>query len=143
MDRFSFWQRWLFVYGLMISIFGVFMAFFSGTIFFELFNNQINPVFWGVENIPATTRTFQGWLYGVSGSIMTGWGIFLTFIAYYPFKMKEKWSWNCLISGLLVWFVMDTSISVYFNVYFNVLFNSLIFILGLLPLVFTWKHFAK
>ena len=57
------------------------MAFFSGTVFFELFNNQINPVFWGVENVPATTRTFQGWIYGVLGSTLTGWGIFITFIA--------------------------------------------------------------
>jgi len=127
----------------MISFFGVFMAFFSSTVFFESFNNQVNPVFWGAENVPATTRTFQEWIYGVLGSTLTGWGIFITFIANYPFKMKEKWSRNCLISGLLVWFVMDTGISLYFNVYFNALLNSLLFILGLLPLVFTWKNFTQ
>lgn len=142
MDRFSFWQRWLFVYGLMISILGIFMTFFSTTVFFESFNNQINPVFWGAENVPATTRTFQGWIYGVLGSTLTGWGIFITFMAKYPFKMKEKWSWNCLTSGLLVWFVMDTVISLYFDVYFNAVFNSVIFLLGLLPLVFTRYKFV-
>jgi hypothetical protein len=119
------------------------MAFFSGTILFEAFNNQVDPVFWGTESVPVTTRNFQGWVYGVLGSTMAGWGIFMIFIAHYPFKMKEQWSWNCLFIGLLFWFVIDTAISLYFNVYFNAAFNSVIFILGLIPLFFTRNKFVQ
>jgi hypothetical protein len=118
------------------------VALFSGTMIFEAFNNQINPVFWGFETVPVTTFNFQRWIYGVLGSTMIGWGIFLIFIAHYPFKMKERWSWNCFIMGLMVWFVIDTAISLYFHVYFNAVFNSVLFILGLLPLVLTRNEFV-
>jgi hypothetical protein len=41
MDKFQFWQRWLFVFRAAIILFGVLMAFLSGTPLFEWFN--VNP----------------------------------------------------------------------------------------------------
>ncbi len=38
MTRFSFWQRWLLVVSIVISVFGLSMAFFSGTPFFAFFH---------------------------------------------------------------------------------------------------------
>lgn len=64
------------------------------------------------------------------------------FKAHYPFKKKEKWAWNCLVVGLLVWFVLDTSISLNYKVYFNAVFNTALLISAILPAVFTLKYFA-
>ena len=143
MFKFSFWQRWLFVVGLVIAAFGLVMAFLNGTIVFELFNGQINPVFWGTGDMPEAATRFRQWAYGAWGATVAGWGIFVAFIAHYPFRHRERWSWNCLATGLLVWYLVDTAISLYFRVYFNAAFNTLLLMLVTLPLAFTRKHFVE
>jgi hypothetical protein len=143
MRRFSLWQRWLFVVGLIMSAFGVLLALFNATPLFALFDRQINPVFWGTVDIPGEARDFQKWVYGVLGATLAGWGVFLAFIAHHPFKQKEKWAWNCILAGLLVWFIIDTTISLNFKVYFNAAFNTALFAAVALPLWFSRKHFAQ
>ena len=143
MRRFSLWQRWLFVVGLIMSAFGVLLALFNATPLFALFDRQINPVFWGTVDISGEARDFQKWVYGVLGATLAGWGVFLAFIAHYPFKRREKWAWNCLVTGVLVWFVIDTAISLNFKVYFNAAFNTVLFVAVVLPLWFSRKHFAQ
>lgn len=142
MEGFLFWQRWLFIVGVVISIFGMFMSFFSGTALFYLFDSNINSIFWGTADVADGVKGFQRWIYGAWGATVAGWGIFVTFIAHYPFQRKEKWSWNCLLSGVLVWFIIDTGFSAYFNVYINVILNTVFLIAVILPLVSTRKHFA-
>ncbi|MFX0209662.1 MAG: hypothetical protein ACFFDT_27020 [Candidatus Hodarchaeota archaeon] len=143
MERFDLWQKWLFVVGLLIIIFGVMMTFLNGTMLFDMINDQVNPVFWDDGNIPDETKDFQGWIYAVLGSAMAGWGIFIIFIAHYPFQKKEQWSWNCLVTGLSVWFCLDTAFSLYFEVYFNAVFNTALFLLVIVPLAFTRNDFMQ
>jgi hypothetical protein len=141
MFKFSFWQRWLLVVGLVIVAFGLVMAFLNETAVFELFNGQIDPAFWGDGATPEAATRFRQWAYGAWGATVAGWGVFIVFIAHYPFRHKEKWSWNCLAAGLLVWYLVDTAISLYFKVYFNAAFNTVLLILVTLPLAYTRKHF--
>ena len=141
MVKFSFWQRWLFVVGLVIAVFGLVMGFLNGTIVFELFNRQIDPVFWDAGAMPEAATGFRQWVYGAWGATVAGWGIFVVFIAHYPFRHRERWSWNCLAVGLLIWYLVDMAISLYFRVYFNAAFNTLLLILSVLPLAYTRKHF--
>ncbi len=144
MQRFNFWQKWLFVVSLGITTFGSFMALFNRTPLFDLFNGQIDPVFWSsAASFPESVAPFQGWLYGAWGATVAGWGIFLAFIAHYPFKQREKWAWNCLVWGLGIWFVLDTGISWYYGVTFNVVFNIVVTLAAGLPLVFTRDQFKN
>ncbi len=144
MDRFSFWQKGLFVIGIVVSVLGVWIALFNGTALFDLvFNRQIDPVFWGAGGPCRDARSFQQWIYGVLGATVASWGIALAFVAHYPFKKKEKWAWNSVLIGLLLWYVIDTPVSAYYKVYFNVLFNTVVFVVALLPLVFTKRHFRS
>lgn len=143
MANFSFWQRWLFVTGVIISLFGTLMVPLSGTALFDVFNRQIDPVFWGAADAGESARGFQQWVYGVWGATIAGWGVIMTFIAHYPFRNKEKWAWNCLAAGTLVWYVLDTSISVFHRVYFNAGFNTALLALVILPVVFTRKYFFR
>lgn len=143
MTNFSFWQRWLFVVGIAISVFGTLMALLSGTPLFDSFNRQIDPAFWGANAVGESAKGFQQWIYGVWGSTIAGWGIFVTFIAHFPFQKKERWAWTCSFAGLLLWFILDTALSAYYRVYFNVAFNTTLLILVMLPLVITRKHFAQ
>ena len=141
---FFFWRKWLFVVSIIFVVFGLALAFFNQSPFFDfLFNNQINPTFWGSSSVPHDAELFQQWVYGVLRAMLSGWGIFMAFIAYYPFRAKEKWSWNCIALGVAVWFIVDTAISLYFKVGFNALFNTLFLISIGLPLLFTRKQFDR
>lgn len=141
MVSFSFWQKWLVSVGLIITIFGIAMAVFSGTPIFDMISTQINPAFWGKEAVDNGTKGFQHWIYGAWGATIAGWGIFATYIACYPFKNKEKWAWNCIIIGFLIWFTLDTALSLLHKVHFNVALNTVLFMLAILPIIFTRKSF--
>ncbi len=140
MMSFKFWQKWLFVSGIIVSIFGIFMVLNINS---EGFNSQIDPVFWGKEIPSIQVRNFQQWIYGVLGSTMVGWGIFIAFIAAIPFKKKEKWSRNCLIIGILSWYILDIFISLKANVEFNAVANTILAIILLTPICFTFTKFKK
>ena len=143
MGNFNFWQKWLFGFGIYLVFFGLILTFFSqSTLMNYVFNNQIDPTFWGAE-LPESAKKFQAWIYGVLGAVICGWGIFLSFIAHYPFKAKESWSWYCIGIGFVVWFVVDTFITIYYQVGFNIIVNITFLIFILLPLIFTKKYFDQ
>ncbi len=141
MEKFSFWQRWLFIVSLVVAAFGTFMALFNQSSLFAIFNHQIDPIFWDSGIVPDGATRFQGWSYGVLGATTAGWGIFMAFMVRYPFKKRERWAWNCLVVGLLFWYLLDTGISLAYGVVFNALFNSAILIAVALPIVFTKQYF--
>jgi hypothetical protein len=143
MKSFSFWQRWLFIFSLIVVVFGLGMATLNRTPLFAIFDSQVNPVFWGADPLPAGIDQFLGWVYGVLGATIAGWGIFLAFMARYPFRKRERWAWNALLLGLSLWYLTDTAISFYFGVVFNAIFNTVIFILAVLPLFFTRREFLQ
>jgi hypothetical protein len=138
---FVFWQRWLLVLGGIVIAFGLGMALLNATPLFDLFNRQIDPAFWGVQPLPGQALAFRGWAYGVLGATTAGWGVFIAFLAQVPFRRRERWAWNCVALGILVWYVPDTLISLSFGVLFNAFFNTLLLALVLLPLIFTRKDF--
>ena len=143
MKGFCFWQRWLFVFSLIVVVFGLGMALLNRTPLFAVFDSQVNPVFWGANPLPIGVSSFQGWAYGVLGATMAGWGVFLALIARYPFRNRERWAWDALLMGLSLWYLTDTGLSLYFGVVFNAIFNTAIFVLAMLPLLFTRQEFLS
>jgi hypothetical protein len=121
---------------------GIFIAFLNQTFLFDsFFNNQINPVFRINNSFPDDIFIFQAWIYGVLGATLSGWGVFLAYIIYYPFRERQKWSWNCIAFGITLWFLIDTSISIYFHVFFNAVFNAILFLSIIIPLLFVKRYF--
>ena len=141
MDQFQFWQRWFKALSIIIVIFGVFMALFNQSAIFSFFNQQIDPVFLGSASHPVEYTKFQGWIYGVLGATMAGWGLMLLFVVQYPFRLREKWAWQSIAISLGFWYVLDTGISLYFGVIFNTVFNTLLLLAVIPPLIATKKHF--
>jgi hypothetical protein len=140
-SRFIFWQRWLLIASLVFFAFGLALSFLNRTPLFELLNRQAEPVFWGSKSVPPEAAVFRSWIYGVAGATIASWGVFLAYVTHYPFKRLERWSWNCAAVGLLVWYVPDTLVSLYFGVLFNVVFSSAFAVIVALPLIFTRKLF--
>lgn len=138
--RFSFWQKWLVVVVEFYILFGVLIASFNQTVLFSFFDGQISRIFWPTAVSPDLSA-YQGWLYALLGSILIAWGINMFFIAQNAFKQQEKWAWNALFVGLLVWYLIDSGFSLRYGVVFNAVVNTMLFGLGLLPLIFTRKYF--
>lgn len=143
MTKFLFWQRWLFVVSIIICIAGVVIVLLSGTLIFDVFNQLINPVFWGSTSVGDNAKGFQQFVYAILGAIMASWGLFMVFIAHYPFRNKEKWAWRCIVAGIVLWFVLDTFFSIYYQVYVNAIANTGLLILVMLPVFFTRKDFVQ
>ena len=140
-SSFAFWQKWLLVVSYFSLGFGVLMALLGTTPLFDLFNDQLNFIFWGTSPAPSEVIAMHGFYYGLSGGVLAGWAIALIFLTQTPFKNREKWAWNCIISGVVTWYILDTMASIRFGVYFNVVANTLFLITLLLPLLSTKKHF--
>ncbi len=144
MKQFNFWQKWLLVVGIYLAVFGLYLTFFSQSGLMDfLFNRHIDPNFWQGTELPENAEKFQGWIYGVLGAVITGWGTLIAFWAHYPFKTRERWAWNGLALATILWYCADTAISAMYGVGFNVVFNTVMFFLLATPLVFTKKHFTK
>lgn len=144
MRKFSMWVVWLNIVCIIFVLFGLSLALFNQTSFFNfLFNNNINPVFWGDMELSSEILHFQQWVYGVMGATCAGWGIIIYFIVNNAFKKKEIWAWNSILVGIIMWFVFDESISLYFKVYFNAIFNVALIISIFLPLIFTRRYFRN
>jgi hypothetical protein len=138
--NFNFWQKWLLIAGIFVSVFGVAMVL---NLTAEGFDAQFNPVFWGEEIPDIQVKNYQQWIIGVLGSVMVSWGIFIGFIAAVPFKKKEKWSRDCLLIAILSWYVLDTFISLNANVGFNALLNTAFAIVLIIPVGFTFNQFKN
>ena len=140
----KFWDRWLFLVGWLLVVFGLLLGFLNQTPLFDrAFNHQINSVFWP-NGVPAESiEQFQSWIYGVLGVTVSGWGVFIVFLACHPFAKRERWARNCIFAGITLWYIADTAISLYFGVTFNAVINSAIVVLVYVPLVATWKDFRK
>ena len=125
-------------------VFGLYLSFFAQSSIMDfLFNSNIDPYFWGKTELPESAMNFQGWIYGVLGATIAGWGTMIAFWAYYPFKTREPWAWSGLALATAIWFIADTAISAIYGVTFNMLFNTILLFLLVTPLVFTRKYFVK
>ncbi len=143
MTGFSLWHRWLVAASALLAAVGVLMALLVSTPAFDLFNQQIDPAFWSGGVVDPSARLFQHWVYGAWGATMAGWGVVAVFVAYYPFGRKEGWAWNGFVAGLLLWYGLDTALSLGYRVYFNALFNTVCLVIFAVPLAMTRGAFGE
>ena len=68
MSYYRIWRYWLLAVSVFIIAFGTIMALLNTTVVFAFFNDQINPVFWGLNPVPSSAQAFQAWVYGTWGA---------------------------------------------------------------------------
>ena len=138
------WDRWILIVGWTLVVFGLLLAFFNQSQVFDVaFNRQINSVFWTDVVPDGTVELFQRWIYGVLGATVSGWGVFIVFLARTPFRKRESWARNCIFAGITLWYVTDTAISLFFGVAFNAAFNTVLAALVYTPLLATRGEFRN
>jgi len=68
--------------------------------------------------------------------------ILLAFIAWFPFRKKERWARNSIMVAFGIWLILDSALCLRYGVYFQILFINIVsIIIKSLPIIFTWKEF--
>ena len=94
---FIFWQRWLFYSSLLFALFGIVIAIYGNNFFFMPYNKALAHIFGFGENIPTELELFKAFIWGPLGGTIACCYILLAFIAWFPFRKKERWAQNAII----------------------------------------------
>lgn len=89
MNAEKFWYSWLKVTIILLTICGLVMSCLSKTPFLSLLNENINHAFFADHFPDSSTIMLQGWLIGILGAVMAGWGITMLFLIYNSMKKKN------------------------------------------------------
>ena len=139
---FLFWQKWLTYANVMTVIVGLLVAFAGNSIFFEMHNEGTRNVLFGGEPLSEEVMRLKNWLFGIIGGTIVGFHILMVFISENAFKKCEKWAYYAMWWGLLSWFFIDSSISIFYGAWHNLwLINVVALVLIGLPLIMTHSYF--
>ena len=141
-QQFNFWQKWLTYANIMTVIVGLLVAFAGNSFVFDIHNTYTKAVFFDGQAFPKELLYFKNWLFGIIGGTIVGFHILIIFISENAFKKREKWAYQAMWFGLLSWFFIDSSLSIFYGAIHNViLINIVALVLIGIPLVMTRKAF--
>jgi len=144
MRSFIFWQRWLFYSSLIFALFGIVFAVYGNNPFFMPYNNALAHIFGFGDSIPAEVAPFKAFIWGPLGGTIACCYILLAFIAYFPFRRKERWARNAIIVAFGIWVILDSAVCLRYGVYFQIyIINAFSILVKALPIIFTWKEFKS
>ncbi len=142
--QFRFWYYWILGANTFTLVVGLLVAFFGDSVLFELYNRGSREVFFDGSPLPENALAMKKWLFGVIGGATVGFHTLAIFIIRFAFLKKERWAWFALWSGLISWFLIDSTLSVWHGAYYNIyLINLVAFFLIATPLMATGKVFLK
>ena len=129
-----FWQKWLGAWAVLVTVFGLVLAggAFAATdgltaALFALFGNPL----------PADIDAHHRFAIGLMGAATMGWG--LTFWAAFKalFALDALTAapiWRFVLFASLVWYVIDSAISVATGFWMNAVSNTLFIVMLMIPL---------
>jgi hypothetical protein len=138
MSRHVLYTRWLIVVCIGVILFSVMLVFIPqlSQPFFNLliFQNVANPY-------AADANNYIAFVYVVLGAVMIGWMVSLLALIAIPFQRKEKWAWWAVTASVVIWYGVDTTMSVVLGFVPNAVLNT-VFVAGFaLPLGLSYKGF--
>ena len=142
-SSFIFWQKWLLYTSLIFAGAGIVFAVFGNNFLFQPYNMMLAKLFWQSNAFPQQAEIFRRFIYAPLGATIACCYILLAFIAYYPFKNKQRWARSAIIFAFSTWVIIDSSVCIYFGVYVQVYFiNFFSIVIKALPIIFTRKEFS-
>ena len=142
--NFNFWQRWLTYVNVLIIGIGLLVAFAGNSFVFDLHNHYTKEVFNGGNELNSNIMALKNWLFGIIGGTIAGFHLLMVMISENAFKKKEVWAYKAMWLGLLLWFVIDSGISIYYKAIHNVLLINIIALIVIgLPLIMTRREFKN
>jgi hypothetical protein len=91
--------------------------------------------FWGLGILPVQKDVLLQWESALYGAIMMGWGTTLFFAGRLAFRRNDIDLMKMLLSGVIVWLVVEALFSAYLGVWFNVGVDIGVLLLFGIPLI--------
>jgi hypothetical protein len=143
-NRFKLWSDVLLWVNYWMLLMGLLVAFAGNSWVFDYHNQGIFEVFNQGKQLSGQVLEMKNWLFGIIGATMIGFNVLAIFIIRFALLKKEIWAWNALFYGIIVWFVVDSAISIYYSAYFNIYWINLpALLIFLVPLYFIRKAIVK
>jgi hypothetical protein len=140
-SRIRVWWYWLVI----IVTSGLTLLGIGFSIVPDVMQSVINQVFFTpsqVENIfTEEVNSFLKFIYGVLGSVMIAWSVTLLFILAGQFRRGESEGWNTITVSILIWFIVDSAISILTGFWQNAVSNTVFLVLAAIPLTVTYGYF--
>ncbi|MEM6877097.1 MAG: hypothetical protein AAF544_00955 [Bacteroidota bacterium] len=140
--RFQFYRKWLTYANALTLGIGLLAAFAIESLPFSWYNAGIEATFFDGNLLPAEVQNFKRWTFAVIGSTIAGFQLLIVLVSEYAFRYRQGWAWWAISSAFLLWFCLDSSLSIYYGAWFNVLIINLpALLLVAVPLVATKQVF--
>lgn len=68
-------------------------------------------------------RSYLRLPYMVLGAVMAGWSLLMIQLVRGPLKDGSEWAWTSLVRSLMLWFILDTGMSIILGFPTHALFN--------------------
>lgn len=131
--RRTFWMRWLGIAVWVVFLLGIGLILVAMLPKTDL--DPVLPAFWPTGGMGEGAVRLYSWLLGAWGATLAGWAVTLIFLVKHAIMRGERWAWRAAMTGLLVWFPVDTGFSAWFRVWFNVWLNVILLFIVLTPLL--------
>jgi hypothetical protein len=141
-NSFLFWQRWLFYSSLLFALAGIVFAVYGNNPVFMPYNLMLARIFWNEATVPDYAEPFRAFIWGPLGSTIACCYLLLAYLAWHPFRKKQRWARNAIVVAFGTWIVLDSALCIYYGVYPQLyVINALSLVQKSLPLIFTWNDF--
>lgn len=127
--------RWLLIVATLHVIGGVALAFEMPEFIWQAYQQDLYRVFTINNSQPENIENLVSMIVRLFGPTVASWGLLMIYLIRQIFLFQDKVAWAFLISSLLMWFLLDTSISLSFGVMSHLWINSLAFVVILMPLL--------
>ena len=133
----DFWKNWLNLWSFAVTIFGAVLALAA----FAPTDGLARIVFASFQNpMPGDIDMLHRFSIGLMGAVTMGWGMTL-YVAFQAIHLADRAHgpriWRNLTLAALIWYVIDSSISVATGYWLNAVSNTLFIALYLIPLLRT------
>lgn len=143
-DRaFVFWRRYLLVMTAVFALQGVSWMAFGSFDPFGIYSRLMARALLDAPVLTPEADAVFSFAVVPLGATTAGFFVLVHFLVRFGFARRERWSYDAVVAGVLVWFALDSTISVHHGAWFNVgLVNVPCLVVLGVPLWFLRRHFV-
>jgi hypothetical protein len=135
------WWYWLIFVTCSVIVFSLGMVIAPQFVQEKLFDVMFFPSAQMKTVLSNSAVSYILFTYRVLGAVMVGWMISLLFILAGLFRQKQRDGWYAITGSTVVWFLLDSGVSISVGYWQNAVFNVVFFVLFIIPLAATFHRF--
>ena len=103
----------------------------------QVTRNLFGPLGFGLDQAGDLTRSeldYVAFVFRVLGAVIVGWMVALAGLTAVPLRRREPWAWWTISASMVIWFLVDTGMSVAVGRHSHAAFNVVFLVAVAVPL---------